>query len=74
MLLTSDIPSRDLQGLNVKIQEKPLSTRMLDIESGPINCEFVQTLTYMVKNHDTEFYRNEEEWEFNGLKETSLHT
>ena len=36
MLLTLDIPSYDLQDLNIKIADKPLTRRILDKGTGPI--------------------------------------
>ena len=59
ILMTSDVPSYNLQGLNVNIPEK-LSSRILQKCSGQMYCELKQTLTYMLENQDTEFYRNEE--------------
>ena len=64
MLLTSDIPAYELQGLNVKIPKKPVNRRILDRESGQIYGELKHILTCMLNNHDTEFYRDEEEFQW----------
>ena len=61
VLLTSVIPLHDLPGLKVKIADNPLSRRMLDKKSNQIYRKLKQTSIYMLKNHDAEFYRNEEE-------------
>ena len=44
-LLTCDVPSYDLPGLNVKIPEKPLSRKVLMKDISPINSKLKQTLT-----------------------------
>ena len=62
MFVTSDIPSYSLPVLNVKIPEKPISRRILQKESGSIYCELKEALTYILKNHATGFYRNEDKF------------
>ena len=52
MLLTSDIPSYFLPGLNMKIPEKPLRK------------ELKQILKYILQNDDTMFHRNEVEFQW----------
>ena len=33
-------------------------------DSAPINCELEETLTYMLENQYTEYYRNKEEFQW----------
>ena len=54
----------DLPSLNIKIPEKPLSIRIWDKETSQINVELKQKVTYVLKNHNTEFYRKEEEFQW----------
>ena len=49
------ISSYDLPGINVKIQEEPLTRRVLDKDTGLTYNKLDQTLTYMLKIDDTEF-------------------
>ena len=58
MLLTSDIPSDNLPGLNAKILGKVFSRRLLDKDMGLIYSELRKTLIYMLQHDDSEFYRN----------------
>ena len=58
MLMTSNIPSYNLPGLNVKIPDKSLSRRKLEKDTGPIYCKPEQTLTYMSQHEFTELYRS----------------
>ena len=58
MLLTSDIPSYYLSGLNVRFPEKPLYRRILDKEMSQICGELKQTFSYMLNNQDPEFYKD----------------
>ena len=44
-------------GSKYQIPEKLLSRRILDKEAGLIYNDFKQTLTYMLDNQDTDFYR-----------------
>ena len=60
MLLTSDVPSHDLPGLNVPY--KPFSNHILDEDSGLVYDEHEQTLTYMLESKQVEFYRKKEEF------------
>ena len=39
-------------GLNIKIPVKQLSSHILDVDSGPINVEHEQTLTYVWESRD----------------------
>ena len=52
MLLTSDTPSYDIAGLNVKIPDK-LSRQILDKDSGPIYSEHEQALRYILQYQET---------------------
>ena len=70
MLLTLNIPLYSLPGLNVRMPDKPLTIRLLDKDTGPIYGEVKQKLTHTLKNNDTEFYGNEEE--FQGVQKDSL--
>ena len=47
-LVTSDMTSYDLPGLNVKIIDKQLSSHMLDINSQPVYGELEQILRCML--------------------------
>ena len=49
MLLTPDILSYNLPGLNIKNQDKPWSRRILDKDTSQICDELEQTLTYMLQ-------------------------
>ena len=64
-LLTSNIPSYNLSGLNVKIPDKPFNTQTLDKEYGPINSALEQTETHLLESQGMDFYRNQEKplWE-----------
>ena len=62
-LLTSDIQSYDLLGLNVKTPDRPLSKCIPDKDSGPTYGEFKWILTYMLEDQGTELCRNEEEFQ-----------
>ena len=64
MLLTSDVPSYNSPCLNVKVPDKPFRRWILDKDTSPMYSEHKQTLTYMSQNDDTEFYRNEEEFQW----------
>ena len=61
-LLTLAMPSYGLPGLNVKIPDLPPSSHILDRDSGPIYSELEKTLTFMLKNPETDFCYNEEEY------------
>ena len=50
MLLTSDIPLYDLQYLNVKMSNKPLTRRILDKDMSSIYGELELSLSYKLKN------------------------
>ena len=54
-LLTSDIPSYDLLGVNIKILDKLLQSHILDKDSGSRYTDPVQSLTYMLDNQETDF-------------------
>ena len=54
-LLTLDTPSYDLPSLNIRILDKPLSSHILDKNSGPIYCEMEHTITNMLENQATDF-------------------
>ena len=62
MFLTSDMPSYNLPDLNVKIPDKLLSRRILDEDTGLIYGKLQHTLTYMLQNHDTQFYKKEDKF------------
>ena len=72
MLLTSDFPSYELPGLDVKIPDRLLSRCMLDSGSGLMYGKLKQTVTFMLENQEKrskEMKRN-----FNGHKKTLRHT
>ena len=55
MLLTSDNPSYNLPGLNIKIPEKPLNRQKLDKDSRLFYGVLKQTLTHMLDIQDIKF-------------------
>ena len=63
MFFTSGILSYNLPGLNVKLLDKPLSRRILDMDMGPITVNSNRHL-HTLQNHDAELYRNEEEFQW----------
>ena len=63
MLVTSDISSYDLTGLNDKIQDKPLTRRIMHEDMDPIYNELEQTLPNMLKTDKTKAYGNEEKFQ-----------
>ena len=71
-LPTSDIPSYELPGLNVKIRDKSLSSHILHKGSRSIYGELEHILTYMLKRQEIGLYQMKKN--FNGHKETSLPT
>ena len=56
MLLTPKTHFYDFPDLNVNIPDKPLTRQIVDINTSPICDELKQTLIYMLKNCDIEFY------------------
>ena len=63
-LLTSDKPSYDLLGLNVKIPDKPPSSHILNKKSGPTYGEHEETLIHILDKQETDFYHNEGEFQW----------
>ena len=57
VLLNSDSSTCGLQGLTLKMPEKPQSRRILDKESGPIFGDPAQTLTHLFKICNTEEFQ-----------------
>ena len=72
MSLTSDIPSYEIPGVNVKIPDRQLSRHIFDKDFGSMYGEPEQTVTCMLKNQDTKGYRKERN--FNKHKETLWYT
>ena len=64
MLLTSDIPAYNFPCLNVIMLEKLQKRKIMNKESSQIDGENEKTLTYMLKNHNTMFYKNKEEFQW----------
>ena len=63
ILLTLHISSYDLPGLNVWTACKPLSSCILEKDSGTIYGECAQILIYTLESQETLFYRNKEEFQ-----------